>query len=200
MISEKLILLRKTRYRDSDLILHGLNGKGAKVSLLARGALRSKKRFGGGVLDPPHYVNSSYKESKKEGALGVLEEASLINDFSGLKKDYDRIELALHMVSLVDRMAQEGDIGSENIFHLLGNSLRTAEVSSNIPFLRVQFEGKLLYYFGVLPQVSEMNVLLEANVQDHENLGVEPSQINRWHRQFREIFENYSVRLEGIVR
>ena len=81
-VKNKVFILRKTRYGDHDLILNCLTPEGARVSFFARSALRSKKRFGGGVLEPTHYVHVLY-DDKGDGKINTLKEASLIQDFPG---------------------------------------------------------------------------------------------------------------------
>ncbi|MEK7357972.1 MAG: DNA repair protein RecO, partial [Bdellovibrionota bacterium] len=116
-VKDKVFILRKTRYGDNDLILNCLTPSGARISLFARSALRSKKRFGGGVLEPTHYVHVLYEDksgSRTEHPLHTLKEASLIEDFPGLRSDYARIELALHFVRLVSEVVKEGEIDSSD--------------------------------------------------------------------------------------
>ena len=59
----RFIILKKMKYGESDLILHAISMQGEKLSFIARGALKSKKRFGGGVLEPTHFVSFTYKQS-----------------------------------------------------------------------------------------------------------------------------------------
>ena len=113
-VKEKLFILRKIKYGDADLILSCLTPKGAKISLYARSAMKSKKRFGGGVLEPTHYIHALYDDktsrSHSENPLHTLKEASLIEGFNGLRTDYNRIEAALYFVSLISNVVREGEI------------------------------------------------------------------------------------------
>ncbi len=52
----RLIILRTIKYSEADLIVHGLNTEGARINFMAKSALKSRKRFGGGVLEPTHYM------------------------------------------------------------------------------------------------------------------------------------------------
>lgn len=169
-IKQKVIILRKTRYGDNDLILNCLTPEGAKISLYARSALRSKKRFGGGVLEPTHYILALYDDkSRGENTLHTLKEATLIQDFPGLRTDYARIEAALYFLSLVSSVVKEGVIDSAEIFNLLGNTLKVTEKSSRIDHLRTHFEVKLLANQGVLPLEGEEAQLLSLPISEHEN-------------------------------
>lgn len=159
----KCIVLRKTRFGEADLILNVLNQQGSKMSFIARSALRSKKRFGGGVLEPTHYIKASYLDSKKEG-LKTLSEATLLEEFAGIKRDYDRLNMAFHWLSLTEQLSQEEDLDAENVFHLLGNALKKLENHDNLISLKFQFELKLLNYLGVLPKLKEAEVFLRQNL------------------------------------
>ncbi|RYZ76204.1 MAG: DNA repair protein RecO [Proteobacteria bacterium] len=171
-VKQKVIILRKTRYGDNDLILNCLTPEGAKISLYARSALRSKKRFGGGVLEPTHYVLALYNDKgsgRGDNSLHTLKEATLIQDFPGLRTDYARIEAALYFLSLVSSVVKEGEIDSAEIFNLLGNTLKVTEKSTRLDHLRTHFEVKLLANQGVLPLEGEEAQLLSLPISEHEN-------------------------------
>ena len=110
MFKEKAILLKTTRYRDADLIVEALTAGGERLSLLARAALKSRKRFGGGVLEPTHYVQLHFDRAPGEDSerLHTLKEAQLLHDFSGLRADYDRLQLALYLVRVVGQVSRHG--------------------------------------------------------------------------------------------
>lgn len=155
-----MIIVRKTRYGESDLIIQGLDSTGGKISCIARGAMRSKKRFGGGVLEPIHFVEIQYRE-KPQGQLHILEQASVVEDFRGVREDYDKLEVAFFFLSTVSKISQEGDDLSENVFNLLGHALRTLETIKNPQPLRMVFALKLLYSQGVLEIEEWMHAILK---------------------------------------
>lgn len=174
-VKDKAIVLRTTRYGEHDLIVQVINSKGAKLNLFARSALRSKKRFGGGVLEPTHFIHILYNDKSAKGSdhpLHTLNEATLINSFPKLRSDYARLETALHAVQVITVVAHEGDTDSEAIFNLLGNTLKAAETSNSLEALKTHFEVKLLTLQGVLEHESEEEVLLRAAISDHESLAL----------------------------
>ena len=179
-VKEKVFILKKIKYGEADLILTCLTPRGERISLFARSALKSKKRFGGGVLEPTHYVHVLYDDkssrSHSENPLHVLKEASLIEDFQGLRSDYGRIELALHFLSLITDIVREGDVDSADLFNLLGNTLRAAEKSRHLDHLRTHFEVKLLANQGVLTVEEEEEALLRAPIAEHEDLSLNDGQ------------------------
>lgn len=165
LVQQKFILLKKTKYSEADLILQGLSSTGAKVSFIARGALRSKKRFGGGVLEPSHYVLLTYQESSDVGKLNTLQEAQLINGFPGIRKTFDQLELALHGLDCIQKVAMEGDQSSEHLFNLTGHFLKAVEASSNPKILKVHFYLKFLLQQGVVEPEPWMSDFLRTPLQ-----------------------------------
>jgi DNA repair protein RecO (recombination protein O) len=194
-VKDKVFILRKTRYGDADLILNCLTPKGSRISLYARSAIKSKKRFGGGVLEPTHYVHVIYEDknssSQAENPLHTLKEASLIESFDGLRTDYSRIELALHFLQLVSEVVREGDVDSSDLFNLLGNTLRAAQTSSRLELLRTHFEVKLLANQGVLPVEGAEELLLRAPIADHEKLELSDAEWNWIRSRVKGIMADY---------
>lgn len=171
LIKEKLFILKKSRYGDADLILQALTSKGARLSLFARSALKSRKRFGGGVLEPTHFVLAMYDDRRSRvsgGGLLSLREATLIEDFEGLRSDYARLEAGLRFVQLISDVSREGDVGSGELYNLLGNALRAAETTKSLDRLRVHFEARVLAAQGVLSHEPEESELLRAPIARHE--------------------------------
>ena len=170
--TEKVILLKRVKYGESDLILHGINASGAKVHLFARAALKSKKRFGGGVLEPLNCIQAVYRETEREGSepLYQLQEASLIHGFPKLRSDYERLELAFYFIKSISHAAQMGTVDGEPLFNLLGNAMKAAETTSNLLHLKLHFEVKLLAIQGVLPQIPSRDVFMNSSVTASENL------------------------------
>ncbi len=193
-VKEKLFILRKIKYGDSDLILSCLTSNGARISLIARGAVKSKKRFGGGMLEPTHYILALYEDKSSkasENPLHTLKEASLLNAFDGLRTDYSRIELALHFLQMIGDVVREGEIDSEELFNLLGNALKSAETSKNLELLKIHFEVKLLTHQGVLPLEADEHKFMTEPIANHETIQIEPRELGDLRRKVRVVFAEY---------
>jgi len=162
LIREKVIVLRKTKYSEADLVIQTLSAKGGKISFLARGALRSKKRFGGGILEPTHHLEVQYKKPSREDALAVLDEAVLLQDFPSLRMDYDRLEMALKVLEIVNKVAQEGDAHAESIYNLTGSALKSLDSNLDISHFKIHFALRFLMQQGVLEQENWMKVFLQT--------------------------------------
>jgi DNA repair protein RecO (recombination protein O) len=189
----RAIILRTLKYRDADLIVHVLMEDGSRHSLLARSAIKSKRRFGGGVLEPTHCVRISYKIDTKGDSdrLGDLLEASLENDFSGIRNSYQKIDLSLHFLRLVLAVTQEGMSGQAGVFNLLGHALKKVDASEDLSVLRAHFEAKLLAQQGVLPLDQDFQVYLQKSLSDSANLIV-PEELKRRQRsRLNQILNSY---------
>ncbi len=169
---ERILVLKLFKHGESDLIVHGLNPLGARINFFARGGAKSKKRFPGGILEPTHYLEVTYRQgSNSDGdPLHTLQEAQLLREFPKLRTDYKRLETALNWLKLVHKMSQQGVIDSPDLFNLIGNALAAAETSNDIDKLKVHFELKLLASQGILPPEPEFQSWLGAGIAQHEQI------------------------------
>ena len=179
--SDRVIVIKTVKFGESDLIVHCINSKGARIHFVAKGAMRSKKRFSGGVLEPTHFIEVNYKEKNNnnmEGVLHFLNEAKVINGFADLRKNYDRLETGLYFVQLVSRVIQEGSLEEQSIFDLIGHALNEAQTTERLPLLRAQFELKFLYQQGVLPQELAHPQLMALSIKNHQQAEIDDKSLN----------------------
>jgi DNA repair protein RecO (recombination protein O) len=172
-LSEKqgrFIILKKIKYGEADLIIHAIGVDGAKTSFIAKSALKSKKRFGGGILEPLHFVSFTYKENQNSSQMKTLNEASLIEDFKDIRSSYDKLELALFVVNCVSHVSLEGDQNSEFLFNLTGHTLRAVSRVKNLNVLKLHFCLKFLYQQGVISIEPWMSLFLKTNISDFSAL------------------------------
>jgi len=171
MSSGHYIILKTQAYKESDLIVHALNPQGGKEHFLARSALKSKKRFGGGILEPLNFVNLTYDNRKEKTEFVPLTEAKLLDGFEGLRKDYDRLRTALSMVKDMARITVEGSQDAGALYNLLGNTLKKLETTTDTHILLLHYRIKMLFYSGYLPnEDGAFNAFLNEPVQNCEKL------------------------------
>ncbi|MGE0762482.1 MAG: DNA repair protein RecO [Bdellovibrionales bacterium] len=197
-MKEKLIVLRTFKWSEADLMVHGLNPQGARMSFIARGAMKSRKRFSGGILEPTHYILAHYRPSQSrhdESPLHNLQEAELIKGFNGLRDVYERLETALSMVGLMEKVAQPGVTDSSELFDLLGNGLFAAESSTKLEMLKLQFEAKLLYVQGVLPSQGWFADLLKHPLRDHGRIEISHEELRRFQNELKSLLQRH---LQGL--
>ena len=190
MKTERLFVLKVIKYGEADLIVMGLNAMGVKIPLFAKSALKSRKRFGGGVLESTHYIEATYGHTSRSfrGSLKTkctynysmdhnfyfLKEATLLHDFHKIRTDYDRLHLGLYMLKLVNHFCKEGLPDNTQVFHLLGNSLKALETSKKLNKLQMAFELRLLKLQGILEEDDSMKKVLGGSILGHEQLSIDP--------------------------
>ena len=163
---ERIIVLKTFPFRESDLIVKGLNSQGLQMNFMARGALKSKKRFAGGVLEPSSYIEVEYQASQK--SLHRLRQAWMLEDFRELRADYERLQTAFYILKIAGALSLEGGTGdSKELFFLVGNALTEAQRSCRLDLLKLFFQIKLLFLQGVLPQHLSREDILNKTLRDH---------------------------------
>jgi DNA repair protein RecO (recombination protein O) len=191
---DRILVLRTIKHGESDLIIHGLNPLGAKLSFLAKGALKSRKRFPGGILEPTHYLEVGYKVKSSNDdtdPLHFLLEAHMIRDFPKLRTDYARLDAALYLLKIVAKLGQQGTVDSPDLFNLLGNALQAAETSTDLDALKLSFELKLLATQGVLPPEEAFTPWLEPTLAQHAEVKASREQKQRALAQAHELLQQY---------
>lgn len=163
-------VLKKLKYMESDLIIHALSSAGEKFSFLARGALKSKKRFGGGVLEPTHQALFTYQKPMGSGNLHVLKDAQIIHDFVAIRRSYETLEFALRVIECIEKVSQEGDSNSEVLYNLLGHTMKAIESTEHLEILKTQFYLKFLMQQGVLTLEPWMGPFLKTQIQNHPEI------------------------------
>ncbi len=163
------------------------------MSFLARGALKSRKRFGGGVLEPTHVVEFITSQNSHGREILTVQEARLICDFRKLRESYDRVDVALKLLQSISRTGQEGDDQSADLYNLLGNSLKALEVSKEPHYVGFIFSLKLMQQQGVLELEPWMSPFLRPPIRESENEFNLNSflELQEQRLRFQNIFESY---------
>ncbi len=173
---KRVIVLDKVRYGDADIIITTLDKHGGKLCFFAPSALKSRKRFAGGVLDPANFIEVLYSK-KMDGNLNRLKEAFLLNSFDKIRASFDKMNFALKMLKLTKVYAQEGVVDSSSLFDLLGNSLATLEKCDNLELFKVMFEVKFWSIQGLLPSVREFHNILEVPMVNYKSLSLDNNKL-----------------------
>lgn len=173
MLQKKIIILKKIKYAETNLILHTLSNEGERLNFIARSAVKSFKRFAAGILEPLHYLNASYTEAKS-GDLHLLKEAQMIEDFYSLRQNYECLNLSLYFLSFVSKLTHESLDGNKELFNLLGNALTVLQKLSKedvsidiLNQLKLRFEMKALHQQGVYPEGIGYSDLLAKPIIEH---------------------------------
>ena len=88
----RALLLRSVDYRDSDRIVTLLTERKGKMSALARGARRSRRRLGG-ALQPYVLMQAEYRTGR--GEPSHLERVSVERSFQGILQTLDALHATI---------------------------------------------------------------------------------------------------------
>jgi DNA repair protein RecO (recombination protein O) len=150
--STAAILLRKTRYSDTSLIVSWFTAGHGKIKTIAKGALRPKSRFAG-TLDLFYECEIAISRSPRSD-LHTLREAVLSDSRENLRRDYPRVALAAYFVELLD-LATEPDHSAPELFDLLSRALRHLDQKPPTRRALEHYENELTRLLGIQhPDVS----------------------------------------------
>jgi DNA repair protein RecO (recombination protein O) len=121
LLNTRAFVLKTVEYSENDLIVHFLPKSGEAFSGIARSAKKSKKRFGGGVLEPFNLLQINYAEEER-GGLHLLSEAKLEQGFEAIRKDYQTLQLGYEVLKFLGKYCRTGQ-SDEQLFSLLGHTL-----------------------------------------------------------------------------
>ncbi|MHB8709719.1 MAG: DNA repair protein RecO [Desulfuromonadales bacterium] len=146
----RAIILRHVDYGEADRIVTVLTPDHGRLKGFARGARRSRKRFGP-ALEPFVEVRLHWA-SRPGGELVSLREAELVSLRLGLRRDLETLALASYGSELIEALFDEA-VGFAEAFGLLRaflDHLDTAGASSEAKLL---LELRLLALAGVVPHL-----------------------------------------------
>jgi DNA repair protein RecO (recombination protein O) len=141
------LLLRRVDYGESDLVLSLFTAELGRISALARGARRSRRRFGG-VLEPMHTLEVAFDE-RASSELFILREAKIVRPRSGVLSSLDRLDAAGRALGWIRRAAPP-KTAEPALWAALESLLdRLADTADPAPRLRLAESGlSLLAGFG----------------------------------------------------
>lgn len=193
---DKIIVFKVSKYSDSHLIISGINQKGAKISAIAPAALKSKKRFGGGVLEPTHFIEIQYQMAKQEGMLPILKEAQIIEAFEGLRSDYDKLSLSFYFLKLIGLVVQEQSQDSQSLFSLLAYGLKALENAKDLSAFKKHFEIKFLFTQGLLELGGDIGEILKKKFSDYVSFQPDYEETSDY-RRMKSSLEDYVGRIDS---
>jgi len=142
------IVLRTRPYGESDRIVSFLTENHGKITGIAKGAKRSRKRFVNS-LEPFSLVNLRFQDRPHSNLVFIVA-ADLLLEFKNLVSCLEKIVFASYMVEITDGLVGDGE---ENplVFHHLKKGLNfLADNGTSLSFL-TSFELKLLRLTGYQP-------------------------------------------------
>jgi len=138
------LLLHLTPYRDADAVVQLLSGDLGLLPLLARGARKSRKRFGG-ALDYFCLVRAEVRPGRH--GMGTLLGVELLRSFQAIAADVDRYWAGCRLLETARLGAREGD-PAPALFELLVSSLGALDAGSDPGSLTRVFQARVLRVLG----------------------------------------------------
>ena len=145
------IVLRSIRFGEGDRVLHLYTPQRGRVGAIAKGARKTRSRFGG-RLEPFFHLCLVLHEGR--GDLLTVTSAETVAPHARLRGDRAGLDTAARACDAVARLFEAGD-PNPAVFHLLANELGLldAEPARAGHANQLAFRAKLLVAAGLSPQL-----------------------------------------------
>ena len=151
--STPAILLRRIDFGDYDLILSLFTLNEGKVSVIAKSAKKSTKRFSG-ILELFSILAVVCSSGRGKG-LPVLQEASLEEPFFRIRADIRKTAYASYWVELINEWMEAG-VRHDGIYHLLLQVLRELDQgNATAAELSILFQVRFMSMSGFCPDLTQ---------------------------------------------
>jgi DNA repair protein RecO (recombination protein O) len=147
------IVLRLTDYGEADRIASLFTLEQGRISGIARGAKRSRKRFGGALESFAHLR----LQLQQGPGMASLLCADILNIFTGIRGELEKIGTAAYACELVERLTPEVD-PNPRLFRLLFCYLERLNDAPLAPSDRRFFTVNLLKILGYQPDLEVRGV------------------------------------------
>lgn len=149
------IVLRSIRYGEADRILHLYTPDHGRLSAIAKGARRTRSRFGARLEPFFHLRVLLYQSQPARSDLRTVTSAETIDAHGPLRERAASLDAAARACDAVARLFESGD-PSPAVFHLLANELRLLDADERYAQTAPQlaFRLKLLVAGGFTPQLA----------------------------------------------
>jgi DNA repair protein RecO (recombination protein O) len=151
----RALVLRSFDQNESDRLVHLYTEDLGRVSALAKGARRSRRRFPG-ALELFSLIEVRLVAPPRS-ALMRLEAARPYRSLEGLSDDLLRFAIACHFVELLDRLTGDGE-GNPEFFEFACGVLSVLRAELPDRLLALLILAKTLARLGYRPQLSECAV------------------------------------------
>jgi len=162
-IKTRALVINRLNYSETDKIITVLTKDQGKVSLMVKGLRKQKSRFKG-LMEFFNDLEIIYKPNR--GQVYHLINASLVEVYSNLITDFDRLEIAYFFLKVINRSVE--DHAEENYFNLLNKSLQGLnDLKINPKLVKIWFLLNFLKLSGNLPSFKTLKsgaLMQEGNI------------------------------------
>ncbi len=148
-------MLRCVEYGDYDLIITFFTLKRGKITVIAKSAKKSSKRFGG-ILELFSVLDIVYSTSKgRQKGLPILNEAALKTPNMTIRQDIMKTAYASYWADLINIWLEEG-VRQDHLFHLFNHVLCLLDTGcGDDTVISVLFQIKFLNLSGHSPDLTQ---------------------------------------------
>lgn len=146
------IVIRTRDYGEANKIVTIMSHDLGKISVLARGAKKTKSRLSAltELFTHGHYL--FFLNNPR--SMGTLSQGEIINSFRYLRTDLEKTAYAAYFAELLDRLTEDGD-RNPYLFNVLLIIFRYLEEDKDADILARLFELKMLSAGGYQPQLNQ---------------------------------------------
>ncbi|MBN6186166.1 DNA repair protein RecO [Aneurinibacillus sp. BA2021] len=141
------IVVRTTDYGEANKILTVYTREAGKISIMARGAKKSKSRF----TAVSQLFTYGYFLYQVSSGMGSLTQGDLLNSFRAVREDLTKTAYAVYMAELLDRLTEAKE-PNPYLFEMMLYALKWMEEGKDPEIVARLFEMKMLYVAGCRPQ------------------------------------------------
>jgi len=121
------IVIKRRNFNEADRILTVMTRDYGKLQIKAAGVRKITSRRSAHIELLNHTILHLYKGN----TFSILTEAKMLDDFSEVKENFDKVGLAYHLCELVDGLCPENQ-ENRNIFFLLQKTLQKLSQQNNV--------------------------------------------------------------------
>ena len=130
-LRDKAIVLRRTKYGESDRILSLLTPHG-KVDVIAKGVRKEKSKLAGGI--ELFSISEVTIHQGKAERLGILTSSRMLKFYNNILSELNRLELASDAIRQVARLAD--DVDDAELFSILEQTFAGLHSGLNLDLIR----------------------------------------------------------------
>lgn len=148
IIKTKGMVIKESKYRDSDKILTVITPDLGKITVIAKGAKNSKGSF---LPCAQLFVFSEFILYKNTGDTYLLNSAEIIEMFYSLRVDIEKVYFATYLCKIVNDISTEEENNFQILQLLLNAIYLLSENKKESMFIIVVFQIRILRLLGITP-------------------------------------------------
>ena len=121
------IVIKRRNFNEADRILTVMTRDYGKIQIKAAGVRKITSRRSAHIELLNHTILHLYKGN----TFSILTEAKMLDDFSEIKENFDKVGLAYHVCELIDGLCPENQ-ENRNVFFLLQRTLQKLSQQSDV--------------------------------------------------------------------